>query len=104
MRSVEMLKLSPQIRDTMPIRNVHGERRKQVLDWLRPVDCELKRWDLSRDRVPGTGEWLLEREEYRRWKNGAGSRRVNCPSDNILWCWGKPGSGKSMLTYVPYLQ
>ncbi len=90
----EALDLSTQIRDTVPIRNVHGERRKQILNWLTPVDCELKRWDLARDRVPKTGEWLLKTEQYRRWRDGA--RR----SDNLLWCKGKPGSGKSMLTYV----
>ena len=94
---------APEMNDSIPIRTAaHGSTREQILNWLTPDDCELKQSNLARDRVPGTGEWLLEREEYQRWKSGRTTPQTNrWSSANILWCSGKPGCGKSMLTCVP---
>ncbi|KAJ7033224.1 ankyrin repeat-containing domain protein [Mycena alexandri] len=39
----------------------------------------------------GTGKWFLELDVYVQWRTGAPS---------ILWCHGKPGVGKSMLSSI----
>ncbi len=65
--------------------------RQRILDWLMPADYDRKQQEFARIRVPGTGEWLLDRKEYQDWL-----KRGSSPA--VLWCSGKPGAGKSMLT------
>jgi len=70
--------------------------RDRILQWLAPSISQQRQRDLSQYCVPGTGEWLLSREEYQGWTNW-----LQHPN-NILWCHGEPGSGKSMLTWVAF--
>ena len=45
------------------------------------------------ERLAGSCEWFLDREEFRSW-----SQRPSQASDEaILWCQGRPGIGKTML-------
>jgi len=42
-------------------------------------------------RLPGSGEWLVEKPSYREWRAGSDS------TGNFLWLQGRPGAGKSVL-------
>ncbi|KAF5664455.1 hypothetical protein FHETE_7046 [Fusarium heterosporum] len=63
----------------------------QLRQWLQPTDYlaesgEYRRHLLS--QAPGTGLWICETEEYRRWHDS--------PDHGSLWIKGVPGAGKSV--------
>ncbi|KAH7010053.1 hypothetical protein EDB80DRAFT_714408 [Ilyonectria destructans] len=66
------------------------KRRQELLESLSTHDylTPLKR--NRRKRHSDTGKWLFQTPEFDRWINGTGSP--------ILWCSGKIGSGKTILT------
>lgn len=67
----------------------------RVLDWLSPAAQESRRKTYHKslgsptNRLPGSGRWLLEDQEYLQWQNSKGSS-VACLS-------GIEGTGKTML-------
>ena len=63
----------------------------EILDWLTPVNYGPEHSDYFNRRQPGTGQWLLETNEFRQW--------VGCRKQT-LFCPGIPGSGKTMLTSI----
>ncbi|KAJ6524309.1 ankyrin repeat-containing domain protein [Mycena capillaripes] len=64
--------------------------RSQLLEWLQSPNPPLH--GLPNDNAcPGTGKWFLDSDIYVRW-------RTNEPS--LLWCRGKPGVGKSVLSSI----
>ena len=65
--------------------------REKVLNWLSTVKHEQKHNDIRMPRMSGTGEWLLKEAKFRSWRDDSKSR------DNVLWCHGIQGSGKSVL-------
>ncbi len=67
------------------------EERNRALDWLSTVKHEQKHHDIRMPRMDGTGEWLLKEASFRSWRDNSDSR------DNVLWCHGIQGSGKSVL-------
>ncbi|KAF5002486.1 hypothetical protein FGRMN_311 [Fusarium graminum] len=63
----------------------------QLRQWLQPTDYlaesgEYRRHLLS--QAPGTGLWICETEEYRRWHDST--------DHGSLWIKGVPGAGKSV--------
>lgn len=64
---------------------------RKVLDWLSTVKHEQNNHDIHMPRIDGTGEWLLHEVAFRNWRDNPKSR------DNVLWCNGILGSGKSVL-------
>jgi len=68
-----------------------AEERDSILNWLSPVDYAPQQSDFINRRQPGTGQWLLDSEEYRTWLRTAGK---------TLFCPGIPGAGKTILTSV----
>ena len=66
---------------------------RQVLDWLSPVVQDQKRktfhQSLQNRRLPSSGLWLLQDEEYLRWQESQKS--------SVAWIRGTPGTGKTML-------
>ncbi|KAF8217396.1 ankyrin repeat-containing domain protein [Mycena galopus ATCC 62051] len=68
----------------------HERDRSQLLEWLQPPNPPLHAvpTDIA---CPGTGNWFLDSDVYVRW-------RTNGPS--LLWCRGKPGVGKSILSSI----
>jgi len=68
-----------------------GEEDLEILEWLSEDDPALQQRDLLGRRQPGTGQWFLESEEYRAWRQTAGK---------TLFCPGIPGSGKTILTSI----
>lgn len=65
----------------------------QVLDWLSPVIHDQSRktfhQSLKSRRLPSSGSWLLQDEEYLQWQDSEKS--------SIAWVRGTSGTGKTML-------
>ncbi|KAJ7111440.1 ankyrin repeat-containing domain protein [Mycena epipterygia] len=64
--------------------------RSQLLEWLQPPSPP-PHGSPTELACPGTGKWFLDSDVYVRW-------RTNAPS--LLWCRGKPGVGKSILSSI----
>src|SRR5438045_2885380 len=64
---------------------------KKILDWLTPVNYASQQNDYLRRRQSGTGQWLLDSEEYQAWLK---------TSKQTLFCPGIPGAGKTILTSI----
>ncbi|KAK8048380.1 hypothetical protein PG994_010110 [Apiospora phragmitis] len=62
---------------------------RDVLDWLTPLNYGPQHSDYLRRRQPGTGQWLLDSEEYQTWRE---------TRQQTLFCPGMPGAGKTILT------
>lgn len=54
-------------------------RREKVLDWISTLEYESKHNAIRLPRVAGTGEWLLDTENFMAWRMGE-----EWPS--VLWC------------------
>ncbi|KAL9123429.1 MAG: hypothetical protein Q9187_000030 [Circinaria calcarea] len=67
------------------------QERENILNWISTFEYEQKHHAIRMPRVEGTGEWLLDRNEFRQWRDDKDSPKV-------LWCHGIQGSGKSVLT------
>ena len=70
-----------------------SQERSEVLDWISMLNSKQKHHHVRLPRVEGTGEWLLETEDFERWRDKPNSHNRN------LCCYGIPGSGKSVLAY-----
>ena len=62
-----------------------------ILDWLTSTDYTSQQSDSIRRRQPGTGEWLLESNEFQEWVTQI---------KQILFCPGIPGAGKTIITSI----
>lgn len=73
-------------------RNAEHERlqlREKVILWVSDLEYYHTQDEFSRIRHKGSGSWLLERPEFQGW--------FDSPESSILWCWGAPGIGKTIL-------
>jgi hypothetical protein len=66
---------------------------EDVLTWIYESDHDFKHGKTRRERVKGSCAWLFERQEYQKWYSDTGT-------DRVLWCHGKPGAGKTFVTYA----
>ncbi|KAH0543788.1 hypothetical protein FGG08_001970 [Glutinoglossum americanum] len=55
------------------------EESKGIVKWLSPLNFWTKQNDTFGRRQEGTGEWLLETDEFKKWLDG---------TERILWCPG----------------
>ena len=62
--------------------------RYEILRWLSPVDPSENHNDACAKHEPDTGGWLIESDNFGSWLN---------QDDEVLWLYGIPGSGKSIL-------
>lgn len=67
------------------------EERKAMLDWLTPIDYTPLQNDFIGRRQAGTGQWLLDSEEFQTWLKS---------DKQTLFCPGIPGAGKTILTSI----
>ncbi|RDA85560.1 hypothetical protein CP532_3321 [Ophiocordyceps camponoti-leonardi (nom. inval.)] len=67
-----------------------GERRQQLMDSLSTHDYLTPLKQSRRKRYGGTAQWLSQTRQFSLWMDG-----VDSP---LLWCSGKIGSGKTILT------
>ncbi|KAH0489354.1 hypothetical protein TgHK011_009786 [Trichoderma gracile] len=66
------------------------ERRQKLLHFLSTHDYVTPLKQSRRKRYSGTLEWLFKTREFDRW--------INDSESPLLWCSGKIGSGKTILT------
>lgn len=62
-----------------------------ILEWLTPINYGPQQSDFLSRRQPGSGQWLLDSNEYQTWLKN---------SHQTLFCPGIPGAGKTILTSV----
>ncbi len=69
----------------------------EILSWVAgSEDQALLHEHYRAERIPGTYEWFLETDTYRSWL------QATLPQGDrgLFWCQGKPGIGKTILTWV----
>jgi len=64
----------------------------QILQWLSPLEPQQRHRGVRVDRLDGVGNWVLETNEFRKWRDA----EDGCV-EPVLFCYGNPGVGK---TYV----
>ncbi|KAI9890633.1 MAG: hypothetical protein M1814_003831 [Vezdaea aestivalis] len=64
---------------------------QRLVEWISPITFYRLQADILRTREEGTGQWLLDSEEFRQWKTGA---------IQVLFCPGIPGAGKTVISSV----
>jgi NACHT domain len=80
-----------QIGQTNQERRHQDEETQKVLSWLSPLNFFAQQSDIIERRQDGTGLWLLESEEFKKWFYG---------TRQTLFCPGIPGAGKTMLASI----
>jgi len=70
--------------------------RSEILAWLSPLEPRVRHRDIGARRVDSIGAWVLETEQFRRWRNGSMEDGSCHPT---LFCDGNPGVGKSHIVY-----
>jgi len=75
----------------------HREERQAILKWLSSIDYGPQQRDFFNRRQQGTGEWLLNSNEFSSWVK---------QSKQTLFCPGIPGAGKTIMSsiVVDYLE
>ncbi|KAJ6521454.1 hypothetical protein DFH09DRAFT_215565 [Mycena vulgaris] len=66
-------------------------KRDKIIQWFSPLNFFLRQADIFSTRQPGTGEWLLQDELFKRWRSG---------EEKTMWCRGMPGAGKTVLASI----
>ena len=56
-----------------------AQMRRDIITWISPLNFSRKQNDIFARRQEGTGEWLLERDEFKNWREG---------TERTLWCPG----------------
>lgn len=57
-------------------------QNRNILRWLSALSFEEKHRDILSKHHPGTGQWLLDADEFKAWRNG------QLDSSPNLWCPG----------------
>ena len=69
-----------------------GDEERQILQWLSPLEPQLRHQGVRTDRLDGVGNWVLETSDFINWRD----TKDGCVGP-VLFCYGNPGVGK---TYV----
>lgn len=56
-----------------------SQKMRDIVTWLSPLNFWIKQNDVFSTRLEGTGEWLLEHDEFKEWLSG---------TYRTLWCPG----------------
>lgn len=64
-------------------------RVEKIYQWLAGIDPSSNYQQALRQRQGKAGLWLIDSEDYRKWKT---------ESSSFLWLHGIPGSGKTILS------
>jgi len=83
--------------NTTTFNNTTVNDRSEILAWLSPLEPRMRHRDIGARRVDSIGAWVLESEEFCRWRNG--SREDDGSYHPTLFCDGNPGVGKSYIVY-----
>jgi nucleoside phosphorylase len=68
-----------------------SDKSAQLLNQLSPVNFWDKQQDVHSQAVEGTGTWIIDDPNFRLWLAGP---------NEVLWCRGVPGAGKTVLTSI----
>lgn len=68
--------------------NEERNKRDKIIGWLQSTDPSTNHNTAWARHEPRTGDWLLNAPEFSRWKQ---------EEKQILWLFGIPGSGKTVL-------
>ena len=71
-----------------------ADDRSQLLTWLSPLEPSLRHRDIQERRVDNVGEWLIQTEEFRKWRGMSGEGQSDSA---VLFCYGDPGVGKTFI-------
>ncbi|UPL04021.1 hypothetical protein LCI18_014955 [Fusarium solani-melongenae] len=63
----------------------------EMLNWLTPIDYGPQQSDIFRRHQPGTGQWVLDSDQFQAWIATSGQ---------ALFCPGIPGAGKTIVASV----
>ena len=66
--------------------------RDQILRWLSPLEPQQRHQGVRTERLKGVGNWVLETNEFRKWSDMKDGR-----AEQVLFCYGNPGVGKTYL-------
>src|SRR5215471_9886748 len=67
------------------------DRKIKILNWLTSINYGSQQSDLVDRQQNGTGQWLLNSDEFQKWLN---------QSKQTLFCPGIPGAGKTMIVSI----
>jgi len=73
-----------------------ADDRPHLLAWLSPLEPSLRHRDIRERRVDDVGQWLMQSEEFRRWRGLGGESNGDSA---VLFCYGDPGVGKTFIRY-----
>ncbi|KAI9860062.1 MAG: hypothetical protein M1813_006410, partial [Trichoglossum hirsutum] len=65
--------------------------RVKLLRWLNEIKFDEDHDTIYSKRYPDTGNWLVQDGRFQQWFKNQTSA--------LLWCYGKPGAGKSVLAH-----
>jgi Cdc6-like AAA superfamily ATPase len=65
--------------------------RRTIIEWLTRIDHSTQQSDFIGRRQEGTGQWLLNSNEFQSWLY---------TTKQTLFCPGMPGAGKTMITSI----
>jgi hypothetical protein len=65
--------------------------RRTIIEWLTRIDYSTQPSDFIGRRQEGTGQWLLNSNEFQSWLK---------TSKQTLFCPGMPEAGKTMITSI----
>ncbi|KAL6407302.1 Ankyrin repeat-containing domain protein [Ilyonectria robusta] len=68
-----------------------AKQRRDILDWLTPVNWTSQHYIHSQKREPDSGQWFLDSPIFQQWLQAA---------SGTLLCYGFPGAGKTIMTSV----
>lgn len=76
-----------------------SDKKREVLEWLSSlgslgVQQDKRHADVRHTRIGGIGDWLLETNEFSKWRDCEDE-----PVDPIIFCCGGPGVGKTYLRW-----
>jgi len=57
------------------------KERESFLDWISKIDFEKSHDDIYAKKHEGTGDWLIQKQEFQTWFSSSKS--------SLLWCLGK---------------
>ncbi|THY37152.1 hypothetical protein D6C99_09883, partial [Aureobasidium pullulans] len=66
-----------------------SKEKEEFLRWLSTSNFELRKSKSLEARHVGTCDWLFSTFEFKKW--------LSSNTSELMWCHGKPGSGKSIL-------
>jgi len=69
----------PLVMEVKPGRAEMEQERERIIEWLSPLNFFTRQSHIFGRRHPGTGEWLLQSDEFKNW--------VDNPA-KTLWCTG----------------